>query len=367
MERQSTDPAHETTMRRLRLLLLLALGAVFVAGWLVLGNFGLFGTPHAIRPRAVPHGDQEVAFIMPATSGSSWERFVAGSQRVKKRWPTLIVDDHHAFPEQSAAVPEVAFRFPGTGRLRVRWYKMTSEAGTDKWINELAQREPAPLAIIGGGSSDRAGELALAMENKRSSWHGAAPLLFITTATADNIKIVPPQELITLYQGRSYRFCFTNSQMAEAIWDFVWTQDDLMPFSRPNRLMPADLGPAIGAQLSDEDRAAVLAAGGLCQVIGGDRWGCWPRLFWGSPPPQPFLVHIVEWMDDPYSRDLALQFRRLFSLPEGPFLPSNSLSVPYSVGGFSTPNPREVQVVRKLIENLQPYPDERFLLILPAM
>lgn len=334
-------------MRRLRLLLWLGLASIFVAGWLILGNFGLFGTPHPIRPKSVPHGDQEVAYILPATSGSSWDRFVAGVQRVKKRWPALIVDDHHAFPEQSATVPEVALSFPGTpGRLLVRWYKMTSEAGIDKWISELAQREPAPLAVIGGGTSDRARDLAMAMQAKGDSWHGSAPLLLITTATADfsDLITIPPQSLMSIYEGRSYRFCFTNSQMAEAIWDFVWTQDDLMPFSRPNPMVP----------------------GGICQAIGGDLWGCWPRLLWGCSQPHPFMVHIVEWLDDPYSRDLAFQFRSLFSQPDGPILPSNSLSVPYSVGGFSTPNPREAQVVRRLIEYVPPYPDERFLLILPA-
>ena len=354
-------------MRRLRLILSLGLGAIFVAGWFALGGFGLFGTPRASRPKTVPHGDQEIAYILPATSGSSWERFVAGVQRVKKRWPGLLVDDSNAFPEQSAAVPEVSLGFSGSpGRLWIRWYKMSSDAGIDKWVAELAQRDPAPLAVIGGGTSDRARDLAMAMQAKRETWRGSAPLLLITTATADNIDIIPPQQLITLYEGRSYRFCFTNSQMAEAIWDFVWTQDDLRPFSRPNPIMPTGLSEGMGGNLSDDERAATLLAGGLGQAIGGDIWGCSPRLLWGCPQPHPFLVHIVEWMDDPYSRDLAFQFRSLFALPEGPILPSNSLSVPYSVGGFSTPNPREAQVVRKLIDVIPPYPDERFLLILPA-
>jgi hypothetical protein len=354
-------------MRRFRLILSLGLGAILVAGWFMLGGFGLFGTPHASRPKSLPHGDQEVAYIMPATSGSSWEQFVAGALRVKKRWPGVIVEDRNAFPQESATVPEVALGFQGSPhRLRIRWYKMSSDAGLEKWVSELARRDPAPLAVIGGGSSDRARDLAQALQAHRESWRGPAPLLLITTATADYIDIIPPQQLISLYEGRSYRFCFTNSQMAEAVWDFVWTQDDLRPFSRPNRLLPAELSRGIGDQLSDDDLAGVLAAGGVGHVIGGDFWGCWPGLFWGSPPPQPFLVHIVEWLDDPYSRDLAFQFRSLFARPEGPILPSNSLSVPYSVGGFSTPNPREALVVRKLIDVIPPYPDERFLLILPA-
>jgi hypothetical protein len=335
-------------MRRLRFVLWIGLGAILLAGYFILGSFGLIGTAHQPRAREVPHGDQEIVYIQAATSGSTWERFVTGIHRVKKDWPDLIVDDRNAFPEQSAAVPEVALRFPGVpGRLWIRWYKMTSDAGTAKWIDELARRDPPPLAIIGGGSSDRARDLAEALEAKRGAWHGAPPLLLITTATADNIELLQ-KPLITLYKDRSYRFCFSNSQMAEAVWDFVWTQDDLRPYARPSPLNP------------------LLPAAGIGQAAGGDLWGCLPWLIWGSAQSQPYMVHIVEWSDDPYSRDLAFQFRMLFSQAEID-LPSNSLSVPYSVGGVFTPNPPEARVVKELLKFIPPHPDERFLLILPAV
>lgn len=339
-------------MRRLRVVLWVGLVAILLSGYFILRSFGLIGGTHLARAQPVPFGDQEVAYLQTATSGAAWERLVAGIHRVQKRWPELSVDDRNAFPEQSAAVPEVVLSFPGSpGRLWIRWYKMTSDANTAHWVNELAQRSTPPLAIVGGGSSDRARDLAEALQARRDSWPGAAPLLLITTATADTIDIFPEEKaLITIYEGRSYRFCFTNSQMAEAIWDFVWTQDDLRPYARPNPLNP-------------------LLPAGIAQLVGGDLWGSLPFLMWGGVQGPPVMVHIVEWLDDPYSRDFALQFRNLLANPEGPELPSYTHSVNYSVGGYSTPNPREAQVVQRVRAMLNfrpPEPEERFLLIVPA-
>src|SRR5439155_12627543 len=86
---------------------------------------------------------------------------------------------------------------------------------------------------------------------------GAAPLLLITTATAD--EVTPPDNpgaviaLNALHAGRTFRFCFTNGQMAGAVSDFLWGQEDLRPDADP--------------------------------------------------------VYTVAWQDDPYSVDLAERFR----------------------------------------------------------
>src|SRR5262249_41180713 len=116
--------------------------------------------------------------------------------------------------------------------LWIRWYKMTSEAGIEKWISELAQRSPAPLAVLGGGSSDRARDLAPALAGQ-TSWKGDPPLLLITTATADRLYLAKEKKfrkLIETSPGRSFRFCFTNSQMAGAIRDFIWSRAALRPY-----------------------------------------------------------------------------------------------------------------------------------------
>ena len=337
-------------MRRLRYLLWLGLIAILTTGYFILRSFGLLGMPEQARAREVPRGDQEVAYIQAATNGASWERFVAGLQRVQKKHPNLIVDESNAFPEQSAAVPEVSLSFPGVeGKLWIRWYKLTSAAGSQAWVDELSKRETPPLALIGGGSSDRARDLAAALEARRNDWHGAPPLLLITTATANAVNypddLSPVTEPLTcIYKDLTYRFCFTNSQMAEAMWEFVWIMDDLRPFTKLYHFLPA----------------------GMAQAVAGDLWGSLAMLHWGALQPQPVMVHIVEWVDDPYSRDLAQQFRNVFTNPDNPPLPRISLSVDYSVGGFMAPNPSESLAVQSLIDLMPPSSDHRFLLVLPA-
>src|SRR5262249_61875524 len=36
-----------------------------------------------------------------------------------------------------------------------------------------------------------------------------------------------------LYPGRTFRFCFTNRQMAAAVTSFLWDRDDLRPDADP--------------------------------------------------------------------------------------------------------------------------------------
>src|SRR5271157_3665231 len=100
-------------MRRLRFLLWLSLAGIVVAVVLLLRGFGLFGPAVLAGARDLPPGHQEIAFISPATSPSNWERLVAGVHIVKKDFPGLIVEEDNAFPDQTAAVPEIGLRFAG--------------------------------------------------------------------------------------------------------------------------------------------------------------------------------------------------------------------------------------------------------------
>src|SRR5207237_1144267 len=110
-----------------------------------------------------------------------------GVHRARHDWPRLWVDDHRAFLEQTTAVPEVVLGIEGTSaRLHIRWYKLTSATDSGFWVRRLAARQVPPLAFIGGGTSDRAVELAQALADEKG-WHGLAPLLLITTATANAI------------------------------------------------------------------------------------------------------------------------------------------------------------------------------------
>lgn len=277
------------------------------------------GTPQA-APLAVPTGDQEVAWIHTTTNAATWERFVTGVMRSAADVPGLSVDDSRAFLESTTAVPELVLSRSGhPGKLHIRWYKLQSEVSTADWVSALAARHPAPLAVIGGGSTDRAIQLAEAM-SQQTEWKGDRPPLLITTATADLNKTDVPGgvSLVDLYDHRTFRFCFTNRQMAEAVVRFVFDGPD-------DRLRP----PAAA-------RVAVVK---------------------------------VAWDDDQFSMDLRNQFSLAlagrFPAP-GKLAELENTTIPFSVGGYLAPNPRERDVAGFVVDRLRTEPDERVLLVLPT-
>lgn len=293
-----------------------------------------------LEARRVPHGDQEIAWINLATNSATWERFIEGLHHAQivlreTRSPLeLKIEETDTFPQQTAAIPEVSLQAPGvSGRLWIRYYKLTSEMDAAYWIRELGERKPAPLAIIGGTSSDLAHDLARALRD-REQWHGQKPLFLIPTATSDRVAVksgyvaLPRDEetedLMRVYPDRSFRFCFTNSQMAEAVASFIWSQKELRP----------DAGPG----------------------------------------------YLVSWLDDPYSQDLVKQFHELLWPREPrsehksgarpafePPGPPSQRTIPHSMGGYSRPNARESDIAERLLDELGNHPtQERALLVLPA-
>jgi hypothetical protein len=283
-------------------------------------------------PLPVPAGDEEIAWLHNPTSFESWENFVWGVKRAEMASDSgpdgLEVDVSGAYPERTTAVPEVVVRRRGfSGILRIRWYKVTDDAGQEAWVRALAARDRPPVAVLGGWSSDRAKELADAMRD--APWPARKPLLFISQATADEVYraadsypagYVPPQ-LIKLYD-RSFRFCFTNKQMAEAVTDFVFSDPDLRPGPAPDADAPALPGFAIA------------------------------------------------WEDDDYSVDLSRQFRteiaRKTARPGGSWLGMVVDTVPFSVGRLIRPNAREAAVADQILRQL-PAPGSRTVLVLPTV
>ncbi|MDB5308725.1 MAG: hypothetical protein JWO38_2927 [Gemmataceae bacterium] len=315
------------------------------------------------KPLSVPSGDQEVAWINNTTGGDTWALFVIGVKRaempVNGVASGLSVDDSKAFPEQSTAVPEVVVTRAGhAGKIRIRWYKVAAEATIDGWVQALADRTPAPLAVIGGWTSDRAHELAQALA-RQPAWRGDRPLLLVTTATVDTVlgdpddpagfpRVSDQPNLIEVYAGRSFRFCFSNAQMVRAVTDFVLQEPTLHP------------GPAGWPRL----RAVGAGATGP--------WGVAADLADLARRP---TVFPLEWQDDPYSGDLYNQFREhLYQTlggeggPRyGPLIVRDpAFSIPFSVGGFSRPNHGEAAAVRAILRNLPP-PGERSLLVVPTV
>ncbi len=337
----SPPTTHQTMRRLFAVPIALILLAAGVIAWALPRSGGDLPPP-------VPDGDREVAWIQAATSGASWERFVAGVHRARHDWPQLWVDDSRAFLDQTTAVPEVVLGVDGApARLHIRWYKLTSANNNAFWVNRLAARESPPLAFIGGGTSDRAAALARALADEQSVWHGTAPLLLLTTATANGVgdanSTGPDQKsLMELYPGRSFRFCFTNEQMAKAVVDFLWSQPNLRPTGYP---IP-DLA-AVGLGATDPFAAAALLD--------------------AQAEANPPIAYALSWEDDPYSSDLANQFHAAFHQPHLPrVLLKDRIGIPFSVGDVYRPNAWEAQAADRLLQELRAAPLERRVLVLPA-
>lgn len=264
-------------------------------------------------PAEVAVGDQEVAFLNPATMASTWERVVAGLRHLQRTSSpgTLLIDDSQAYPKSTAALPAVALRRkdqPGT--LWLRWYKLTGQNSIPVWLEALTRRATPPLAVLGGGSSDRAKELAEGLAVLRKAGR-ATPVLLLTTATAEYVAPIPdsPPPLMRIYDGQTFRFSFSNRQMARATLDFLWSQPLLKP--------------------------------------------------------RPGLICFLSWKDDPFTQDLAYQFRDLlWERYSDVFL---NIEIPHSIGPLHEPNGGERYAVRKLLEELQRVPAEKpVLLVMPG-
>lgn len=292
----------------------------------VLGVIVVVGVGFAIRSQFRPKpgavapldsGDREIAWIHTTTTPQNWERFVAGVERAIRQVPGAEVDTSSAFLDD-AGVPEVVVRVAGkSGKLHFRWYKLSSEVGHRDWVAALSRRDPPPLAFMGGVTSDRAIDLARALADQ-SEWMGPRPLFFITTATADHVNPNDPrpERLIDIYPGRTFRGCFTDEAMARAVVDFVWQADDLRPTSK-----------------------AVAKA------------------------------RIMAWQDDPYSVDLAAAFhsRLTEQRQAGMNLDTVREPIEYSIGTFFEPNRYELRVIENIIGELTATPEDRSLLVVPAV
>jgi hypothetical protein len=322
-------------VRWLWILGLVALGAV---AYFVLRDQA-FG-PGRVKPLA--DGDQEIAWMAPATSGENWERVVKAVRVLAGQWAhthggdALVLNTDRAFLPLTADVPEIGLRFSKSKTLWLRWYKLSGENNADHWVASLQRRATPPLAIVGGDTSDRAVKLAEILERARGAWHGSAPLLLITTATAE--RYLPPgrpdleldnddwPRLMAVYPGRSFRFSFTNTRMVEAVLDFVRSRNDIWP-----------------------DRAKK-----------------------SETQPSPFFLFTLTWRDDGYSSDLAYSFQKLFAAPlkakfgDDVKIPADEDSILYGVGDYFQPNPREEMAVGLFLANSPQRGDLPQLLVLPT-
>jgi hypothetical protein len=275
------------------------------------------------EPKPVKDGDQEIVFLYQATAASTWQRFVTAAENLDG-WRGLHIDKRNSFPSQTTAIPELTVSSDSAkGRFVFRWYKLTSTQRADDWAEALLRRSPPPLAIIGGNTSDSAWEQATALSRaaeQLSLPQERRPLFLLTTATAitrQNDAAEPDARpeaaglsLTQVYAGKTFRFCFTNQQMADAVTELL----DVAVI-----------------EYKDGDKVILI-----------------------DLHPDTRQIYTVAWDDDSYSGDLtrrfgmAVQERRL---PEATF--ASPQNVPFSVGLFDRPNEKETQRAEWLIEDFR--------------
>ncbi len=349
-------------------------GLVAFAAYLTLLSYGLLGGGTVVKVKEVPAGDQEIAFLLPATAGDTWERFIAAVDALEREWPSLNrqprrlhVNKDAAFDRLTADVPEVSLGLGGANgpRLWVRWYKLSSEADAARWVEELANRRRPPLAVLGGDSSRTALHLAEALERQRGHWRGPDPLFLITTATADGFapddqtnfagdddETTPGyRRLIEVYRGRSFRYAFTNSRMAEVVLDFV---EDT---------------PALWPPLPRRSREVASLAGAVAATGSPGGPGCLQMVVDRLRQP---ILHTVSWDDDRYSVDLTRRFaraflRRLRRTPVGEqFQDMFPYRVTFSTGDNFLPNVPERATIREFNEENDRHKDQLQIVALPT-
>src|SRR5882724_4497808 len=224
--------------------LVVAMALTLVAAlYLTTHGLGLWEASNGTQVKGLDSAEQEIAWIEPATNVDDWAQFVSGLARLEADWPKinpplgqLKVDLGHesdgAFPQLTADVAEVALYFAEAPqhKLWVRWYKISGDNPVEAWVDKLRGRKRPPLAIVGGGTSDRAFALAHALVKAQSAgWMGKAPLFLITTATAETDRPPPGnaadpqlgQRLMDVYAERTFRFCFNNGAMVRAVLGFL--------------------------------------------------------------------------------------------------------------------------------------------------
>jgi hypothetical protein len=365
--------------------ILIALSAAVVVGAVVVVFRGppTQGRPTPLR---VNDGEREIVWLYPATNATSWERFVAAvrrtAQRLRRDRPSVQADDDSAFPQQTTAVPEVSLSFGEPGpRFLFRWYKLTSDWKTGDWIEALLNRQPPPLAIIGGSSSESARELATFLQRFAEKLPAEQrPLLLLTAATADRVgphsqndasqtaaEESAGQPLMRLYPGRTFRFCFTNKQMATAVSNFIWSRDDLRP-DRDPVYMARWSDDSYSRDLIDGFRGALrqmmaqdIANQCLCLLPAAsvaplrvamrrefdDTWEWTTQAIFGVWPPgrSGGIFPIQRLQISPDYAESASTFA--LTIPPKPY------RIGSSVGSFDTPNAYEAKAAAEMLDAIQ--------------
>jgi hypothetical protein len=337
--------------------LFVILGAAIYQTVLWLGGWGNVNDS-LVKP--LDGGDQEIALIEPATSIDEWGRLVTALQLMEMDWPkinpdlpALKINLDDAFPPLTAEVPEVVFSFannPGQ-KLRLRWYKITGEHHAKAWVAKLRERPRQPLAIVGGGTTERATKLAKTLKKTYGDDPAQpTPVLIFTTATSENATF--KESLIRVYPERTFRFSFTNQKMVESLLKFV----ERRQFPDEDRAWAQNLWAHKPADAPTLANAVASMAGA------GEFWQTWGVLH-NYPYLQPYAMHAVTWVDERYSQDMTELFEQQFleRNPQGEFF--HETQIRYGVGGFNQPSPQEQDAVNIFLARPTPVTPHSYLVL----
>jgi len=244
-------------------------------------------------PISVPVGTHEIAWLAPSNSSVTWQRFVEAVLFFSHSncGQDISIDSRGAFPSNPRTIPAIKFTWKSRS-LIWSWYRTDDEY---EIVGKLITRFPQPIAIIGGASTESAIKLATAITKDGSPNVTDRPVMILTTATANHLRgnernFYGRENLMTLHKGLSFRFGFSNYQMATLILDFLKEQNT-----------------------------------------------------WSGPLPAPW---IMRWVDDPYATDLEEAIDSAWrSLPEKDKIQkgfSQIISIKSSVGGLQRPNSDEL-------------------------
>ena len=110
----------------------------------------------------------------------------------------------------------------------------------------------------------RAGEFDLGGRSWQPLWMAVDP----DGPDAPPDQLRPARNLLDVYDDRSFRFCFSNRQMAEAVLDFVWDRPELRPKLFAD-VAPLAVLPALGVGVSRLELFLAWVLGGMGTVTFG--------------------------------------------------------------------------------------------------
>ena len=256
----------------------------------------------------------EVGVFESASSDTGWSNFVAGVRAAAaERGMTARLGDEEDVVTVDAGARRVAFR----------WYPELGSRGMQRRVREVCAAPAPPVAVVGASNSS----LSLALAEQLADCGPDAPLLLLSTGTADHIT--------GIHEGRTFRFGYRNAYQARTVV----------------------------ARLAQYDREQAV------------------------PEASEPAVILTQIEDNPFAVDLARDFERelderleptFVAAPEEfrhgggtiggvePPTPGRTWTLSTSAGGYDQPRPEEERFADAAVAAMVADPDRPWVLVLPV-